>query len=96
MQLNDSNSTLTFFLIKKSKKNNYTVHDNNLMGAGANPIDQSTYIISKKNCPFFPKTLTEETAPNISNYEISDRVNPLSSHIHTPHVIYTIVRSIQK
>ena len=68
-----------------------------LMGADANPFSQSTNMVSK-NCPFSPKTLTEEIAPNIwvSNYEISDGVNPLSSHIHTPHVIYTIEQSIQK
>ena len=79
-----------FFLIKKSNKNNYTVHDNTF-------DSHSTYMISK-NCPVFPKTLTEETAPNIwvSNYEKSDGVNPISIHIHTPYVIYTIVQSIQK
>ena len=35
-----------------------------LMGADANPFNQSTYMVSK-NCQFFPKTLIEETAPNI-------------------------------
>ena len=63
LQLNDANSTLTFFLIKKSNKNNYTVHDNNLMGAGENPIEQSTYIISKKTAHFSPKHWLKKLPP---------------------------------
>ena len=35
------------------------------MGTDANQFDQRTTIISR-NCPFFPKILTEEIAPNKS------------------------------
>ena len=48
-----------------------------------------------KNCPFFSQN-SDWRNIRVSNYEIYDGVNPLSSHIHTPHVIYTIVQSIQK
>ena len=86
-----------FFFIKNHVKITTQFMTTNLISAYANPFSQSTCMVSK-NCPFFPKSLTEETAPNIwvSNYEISDGVNPFSSHIHTPHVIYTIEQSIQK
>ena len=75
---------INFFLLKNYTKITTQFMTTHLMGADANPFSQSTYMISK-NCPFFPKTLTKETTPNIwvSNYEISDGVNPLSSHIHT-------------
>ena len=48
----------------------------------------------QKTAPFFPNSDWRNIW--VSNYEIYDGVNPLSSHIHTPHVIYTIVQSIQK
>ena len=72
------------FFIKKSYKNNYTVHENTFDWGRYKPI-QSKHLHGLKKLPIFPKTLTEETAPNIwvSNYEISNGVNPLSSHIHT-------------
>ena len=36
-----------------------------MMGADADQFDQSTTIISR-NCPFSPKILNEEMAPNMS------------------------------
>ena len=61
-----------------------------MMGADADQYDRSTTIISR-NCPFSPKILTEETAPNMGiHYNISSGIIPFfffSSSI-TPHVLH--------
>ena len=53
-----------FSLLKNNTKTTQSMQTHWMMGANADQYDWSTTIISR-NCPFFPKILTEETAPNM-------------------------------
>ena len=60
----DKNINIFSLLKNNTKKTTQSMQTHWMMGANADQYDRSTTIISR-NCPFFPKILTEETAPNM-------------------------------
>ena len=60
----DKNINIFSLLKNNTKTTTQSMQMHWMMGANADQYDRSTMIISR-NCPVFPKILTEETAPNM-------------------------------
>ena len=60
----DKNINIFSLLKNNTKTTTQSMQTHWMMGANADQYDRSTTIISR-NCPFSPKILTEETAPNM-------------------------------
>ena len=60
----DKNINIFSLLKNNTKTTTQSMQMHWMMGANADQYDRSTMIISR-NCPFSPKILTKETAPNI-------------------------------
>ena len=98
LQLNAKKFSLTWwqkhnhfsFIENYTKTTTQSMQTHWMMGADANQYDWSTTIISR-NCPFFPKILAEETAPNMGiqlqhiwwnhHYFFSSSITPYVLHI---------------
>ena len=82
----DKNINIFSLLKNNTKTTTQSMQTHWMMGADADQYDRSTTIISR-NCPFSPKILTEETAPNMGiHYNIASGIIPyfffhLQSHL---------------